>query len=139
MVVLVCINTIIFVLLSILHIYWAGGGKWALSTALPEKPGGEKSMNPGILATLVVAFGLLLFAVLTLGNLGLFDAWLNRNYINYSMLVIGIIFILRATGDFNYVGMTKKIRNTKFAEYDNRIYIPLCLVLASVSLILFFL
>lgn len=41
--------------------------------------------------------------------------------------LIAIIFLLRAMGDFNYVGFFKKVRETDFAINDSKYYSPLCL------------
>ena len=45
----------------------------------------------------------------------------------YSGWTIVIIFLLRSVGDFNMVGIFKKIKGTKFAKYDSMVYVPLCL------------
>jgi len=49
--------------------------------------------------------------------------------LDYNYWFIPIIFILRAVGDFNYVGIFKKIKNTEFARADSKIFIPLCLII----------
>ena len=136
--ILIFINTGIFISLSLLHFFWLAGGKWALSIAIPTTSDGNKSMHPGIIATLIVAVGLLLFALVTLGSLGIYDDLINRKYIRFGMMAISAFFFLRVMGDFNYVGLTKRVRHTPFARYDNKIYIPLCLIIGTISLILLF-
>ncbi len=131
-------NTLLFTFLSSIHIYWAFGGKWGLSNALPELPqGSKKAFEPSRISTLIVALVLLFFAFLTLGNIIFLDTFFETKHIKYSMLFIGILFIIRAIGDFNYVGITKKVKNTQFATYDNCVYIPLCVAIGCISLILF--
>ena len=71
------INTIIFIALSVLHFYWAMGGKRFSEGVLPVKNDGTPSFVPSIFATIVVAFGLLGFAVLTVAKLGYFEQWLS--------------------------------------------------------------
>ena len=48
---------------------------------------------------------------------------------NYGLYALAIVLIIRAMGDFKYVGFFKTIKNTPFADYDTRYYSPLCLFL----------
>ena len=48
---------------------------------------------------------------------------------------MAMIFVLRTLGDFRYVGFTKRIRNTSFAEWDTKLYSPLCLLMALLALV----
>ncbi len=52
---------IIFFIISLLHLYWAIGGKWNFLAALPTNEKGEKIMNPGFFSTIIVAIGFLFF------------------------------------------------------------------------------
>lgn len=133
---LVIINTIILVSISLLHFYWAVGGKYGSVTVLPSKPNGQLLFKPGVLSTLVVAFGLLIFAFITLGNLSIFDPWIGLSYIHAGTWLIGFIFIARAIGDLKYIGFFKDIKNTDFARNDSRIYSPLSLTLGVISLLI---
>ena len=133
---LVIINTIILVSISLLHFYWAVGGKYGSVTVLPSKPNGQLLFKPGVLSTLVVAFGLLIFAFITLGNLSIFDPWIGLRYIHTGTWIIGFIFIARAIGDLKYIGFFKEIKNTDFARNDSRIYSPLSLTLGVISLLI---
>ena len=91
---------------------------------------------PGIIATLIVAVGLLLFAVFYLIKGGLISLqlplWIDRN----GLWILMGIFILRAIGDFNYLGFFKKVKHTKFAVNDTKYYSPLCLIIGMLTLIL---
>lgn len=137
MVIIIYFNTLVFFLLGAVHIYWAFGGKWGMATALPtNEPGGERLFNPGLIGILVVAFGLFLFAAITLGNLELLQSILPSKYIKPATLVIACIILLRALGDFKYVGFAKKVKNTAFAKSDTMIFSPLCLYLGLTSLML---
>lgn len=138
MIILIIINTIIFLLLSILHFYWAFGGKLWYADVLPTNTSGLKKLNPGMIAGFVVAFGLLFFAIIMVGNHGLFDNYIKVKYFRYGTLIIAAIFLLRAIGDFKYIGFFKKIKRTKFAINDSIIYSPLCLFISLVSLLIFF-
>jgi hypothetical protein len=39
--------------------------------------------------------------------------------------------LARAVGDFRYVGFFKRVRDSRFATLDTRVYSPLCFVLAA--------
>jgi len=136
MTILIIINTIIFTSLSALHFYWAFGGKSFSGATVPTNMKGKKTFNPGMTATLVVAFGLILFALVTLGNTGIFDKSIPGKFIQYATYGISIIFFLRAVGDFKYVGYFKKIKGTAFAGKDARIYSPLCLAISVSSFVI---
>ncbi len=124
------INSLIFLLISVLHIYWAFGGKWAMNAVIPTKIDGASTFNPGKLATLIVAFGTFLFALVMVANLGYMDHLVNRKYIGYATIAIACIFFIRAIGDFKYAGFFKRIKDTEFARNDTRMYSPLCLLLS---------
>ncbi len=124
----------IFLALSGIHFYWAGGGRMSWGTAIPSKADGTPLINPGIIATLVVAFGLLLFAIITLSNSNLVPFDINQSYIIIGDWIIIIIFALRAVGDFNMVGFFKRIKGTPFAINDTKYYSPLCLFLSLTTL-----
>jgi hypothetical protein len=124
------INTLILLAISGIHFFWAFGGRWGADAAIPTSQDGKKVLSPDIFATLVVAFGILAMALLHLEkvqNLSLpIPAWINA----YGLKIIAGIFLLRAIGDFRYVGFFKKIKETKFADLDTKYYSPLCLVLS---------
>lgn len=133
---LVFVNSFIFFAISGIHIYWALGGKWGSHSAIPANLKGKKLFFPGVFATIIVAIGLFLFALATLGNLGNFNEWIPRNYIHYADLGITTIFYLRAIGEFRYVGLFRKVKDTDFAKQDKKIFTPLCLFIGTVSLLI---
>lgn len=132
--VLVTINTLVFLFLSFLHIYWGFGGTWGLKNTLPVRVNGELALKPSKFGTLIVGLGLSLFAFVTLANTGFANQLIDIRYIHAATYIIAGIFCLRAIGDFKYVGFMKSIKGTDFAKEDTRIYIPLCLVLSLFSL-----
>ena len=89
----VIINTVIFIFLSILHFYWAFGGQVWYDAVLPTTSNGLHKLNPSLTASLIVAFGLLLFAIITAANKGLFDRYIKRGYFRCGTLIISIIFL----------------------------------------------
>lgn len=127
---------LIFLFLSSIHFYWAFGGKWGSSAVIPTKDDSIPAMNPGIIATLIVAFGLLTFGLLPLIITKTIPftlpTWLEKS----GLWIIAGIFTLRAIGDFNYVGFFKKHKNTAFGKNDSRYYSPLCLIIGALALIL---
>ncbi len=130
----------IFLLLSSIHFYWAFGGKWGAGAVLPTKSDDidQKALNPGIVATLIVAFGLLAFGLLPLIITDTIHFELPHWLEKYGLWIIAGIFGLRAIGEFRYVGFFKKYKNTKFGRNDTRYYSPLCLIisLSAIGLIL---
>ncbi|HPH99628.1 MAG TPA: DUF3995 domain-containing protein [Chitinophagaceae bacterium] len=134
--ILIAINTFIFLILSIIHIYWACGGKWAYYSVLPIKTDGQFLFKPSKLSTLMVACGFMIFALITAGNCGFMHKLLDRKYIHYGTWGIAIIFIVRAIGDFKFVGFAKTIKSTPFAINDNKIFSPLSLIIGMMSLLI---
>ncbi|MBC8045745.1 MAG: DUF3995 domain-containing protein [Fimbriimonadaceae bacterium] len=134
---LIIINTIIFLFLSCLHFYWAAGGKHWFYNSLPQKESTNAYLFiPGKFSCIVVATGLFIFALITIGNLGIFDNYINKKFIYYGNWIITIIFFLRGLGDFRYAGFFKKIKTTIFARNDTKYYAPLCISIATISLII---
>jgi hypothetical protein len=129
MTILGVIIAIILIALSALHLYWAGGGKWGFDQALPKDKEGKRVLNPSRIDCVVVAFGLSLFAVYYLIQVGVIPIRLPVWLTTYGIWVISAIFALRALGDFKYIGFTKRITNTDFARLDTAYYSPLCALL----------
>ncbi len=136
-------NAIIFFVLSMIHVYWAFGGKWAIDYTIPESYK-EGFFNPDrrlvmSIATIIVALGLLLFSFITLSNTIQLTHLIEQTWIKYLTRAIGLIFILRAIGDFNVCGLFKKELGSIFAKKDNQFYIPLCIYLGTSSILLSYL
>ncbi|HEX8333801.1 MAG TPA: DUF3995 domain-containing protein [Segetibacter sp.] len=131
------INTFIFIFLSILHFYWAVGGRLLYENVLPTSSNGLNKLNPSTAAGLIIGFGLLVFALITAGNLGLFGRYTKRTYFRYGSLLIAIIFLLRAIGDFKFIGFFKTVKSTRFGANDTHIFSPLCLSISVLALVIF--
>lgn len=129
----------IFMFLSGIHFYWAFGGKWGTDAVFPTKDNTVKLEMPGIIPTLIVAFGLLTFGFIVIANtvnLSIeFPNWI-KSVLAYGLWIIAGIFIFRAVGEFRYVGFFKKVKYTKFAINDTKYYSPLCLLIGLLALIL---
>ena len=122
-------------LLSALHLYWAAGGRTGAVAALPERDGAP-IFQPGIASTLVVAGLLASAAVLVLARAGHWPAALLPHWIvTPGTQVVALVLIARSIGDFRYVGFFKRVRDTRFARLDTRVYSPIALLLGTATAI----
>ena len=136
MIALIIINSLILFSLGLIHFYWFFGGKIDMEKVVPTIEERETGLRPPMLATLLVAIGLIGFGLVMWANTGVFAAFVSDKVIYYTTWVIGIIFLLRAIGEFKYVGLFKKVKNSPFAEYDTKYYVPLCLVIGTLSVLI---
>lgn len=123
---------IVFASLSGLHVFWAFGYTWGLEAAVPQQSNTqtEKALNPGPVACGIVAVGLALFSLFYANqvlNLPLLFSESIEAAMGYG---IPSIFALRVIGEFKYVGLFKKVKDTTFAAMDTAYYIPLCIGIA---------
>lgn len=120
--------TIAFFGLSVMHIFWAVGGKRDSQKFIPAD-NGKPVFTPGLVGTLLVAVILAGFAALGLA-LGFKDAIAEayQPYAKYAGFVVGAVLILRAIGEFRYAGFFKRVRGSEFATYDDFVYSPFCLL-----------
>lgn len=125
----------IFTALSLIHFYWFFGGKWGLKKVIPTKENHTSMLSVPKFATIIVALVLLLFGLVYLVKSGLFNIQPLYLVTNYGGWIIPSIFILRAIGDFNYVGFFKKIKNTEFAKADSKRFIPLCMTIGILGIL----
>jgi hypothetical protein len=84
----------------------------------------------------LVAAGLLLFALSALARGGFWDRAGGNLFVSVLLWMQVAVFLLRAIGDFRYVGFFKRVHKTAFARNDSLIYSPLCLLLAALALCL---
>ena len=133
--VLASILTAIFIGLSMIHFYWAFGGQWGFDSALPTSSNGVKVLNPSVIDCIIVGVALLSFGMFyTFPNnwFGLdFASWFKK----VAKWTIPLIFLLRAIGDFKYVGFFKSVKVTEFASLDTLFFSPLCLTLGLVGIL----
>ncbi len=123
----VIIAIIALIIIALVHFYWVFGGTIGLDKALPVRDG-QLLFSPGKFLTFLVGLVLLWFAFIA--YLLQFDTY--SSYITYIGWALSVIFMLRTIGDFNVVGMFKKVKDTEFARYDTKYYVPLCLFLSIV-------
>ncbi|HZS05293.1 MAG TPA: DUF3995 domain-containing protein [Blastocatellia bacterium] len=127
----------IFAALSVLHIYWALGGRWGSGAAIPAIDD-KRAFNPSPGATLAVAAALLVAMLTIIGRLGLWGTSLPKWIFSLGTWGITLVFLLRAVGDFRLVGFFKRVRGTDFACWDTRLFSPLCLLISILALIVTF-
>lgn len=46
-------------------------------------------------------------------------------------LGVAVVLAARGVGDFRLVGLFKRVRHTRFARLDSRVYTPLCFAIAA--------
>ncbi len=130
------LEAILFLTLALIHFNWAIGNSWGLDAALPTNENGERVLSPKKIDSAIVGFGLMLFASFYFIKSSIFPVVLPAFVLAYGGWTISLIFLLRAIGDFRYVGFFKRIKETVFAKMDTKYYAPLCLLLSILGIIL---
>jgi len=125
--------------ISILHIYWAFGGRWGAAAVIPVKVGEHRpAFTPRKLGTILVAIVILLASFIVIVQGGFLKSYPANTISNIGSIVCAVVFMIRAIGDFNYVGFFKKIKHSQFARNDTWMYSPICLFLGVVYITLIF-
>lgn len=127
--------SLILIGLGMIHFNWAFGGQFGFSNALPTKISGERILNPKKIDCFIVGVVLTLFGIFYIFKSGLIEYQLPEWILKYVGWLIPIIFILRAVGEFRYVGFFKSIKTTNFGKLDTKFYSPLCLVVGIMGII----
>jgi hypothetical protein len=127
--------SIILIALGLLHFYWALGGELGFSKSLPTKETGERVLNPKKMDSVLVGMGLTAFGIFYVFQTGLIASNLPGWITNYAGWIIPIIFLLRAMGEFNYVGFFKKVKTTEFGKLDTKYFSPFCLVIGILGIL----
>ena len=127
---------IVFVILGSFHFYWLLGGTWGLEKVIPTKDNKISTIPIPKFATLIVALILILFGLVYIVKSGFINISFPKWIITYGYWFIPLLFILRAVGDFKYVGFFKKINHTEFAKADSKIFIPLCLLIGIIGVLI---
>jgi len=121
-------TAVAFGLLSLLHLYWMAGGRWGMSVVLPERDG-RPLFLPGGVAAAVVAALLATAGLLVLECSGLGPGWVPSGLVLPGTGGVAVVMLARALGDFRYLGFFKRVRGTRFAMWDTRLFAPLALLL----------
>lgn len=118
---------IIFSVLGLIHLNWVIGGKFGFEKSIPSKENGEKVINPRKIESAIVGIGLIVFGVFYLIKSVLLEFNILDWIMKYGGWIIPTIFLLRAIGEFKYIGFFKKIKDTEFGKWDSKLFSPLCL------------
>lgn len=119
----------VFVALSLVHVYWLVGGEVGRLAAIPEIDG-TPVFQPSTLSTFVVAMGLAMCTLLIAATAGILTLPLSHAVLAWLTRALAVVLLLRAIGDFRFVGFFKRSHHSRFARLDTAVYSPLCLVLA---------
>ncbi|OPA76254.1 hypothetical protein BVG16_18845 [Paenibacillus selenitireducens] len=128
------VGGILFVI-SGLHFYWVWGGSGGYRAVIPSMETGP-IFRPSKLGTGVVAVLLALAAWLALEWGGIQRGLFSDILLKYGGWLLTVVFLVRAIGDFKWVGFFKKKRGTVFAKWDSLLYSPLCLLLGTALLMI---
>ena len=91
---------------------------------------GRPLFVPSATATAAVGVGLLLCALLVISTAGVVAVGLSPRVLTALCAVLALALLLRAVGDFRYVGFFKSVRGSRFATMDTWCYSPVCLALS---------
>lgn len=128
--------SIIFFTLGLIHLNWVLGGEFGYENSLPTNEEGKRVLNPKKIDSTIIAIGLISFGIFYIFKSSLVENNLPIWIIKYGGWIIPSIFILRAIGDFKYIGFFKKIKTTKFGKMDTKFYSPLCLIIGILGLLI---
>jgi hypothetical protein len=120
---------LVFLGLSGLHWYWVFSGVGGLTGFVPEIEG-RRAFEPGKVGTAAVAVLLLVAAAICASQAELFGVP-RLPIARVGVWVLLVVFAMRAIGEFNLVGLFKRVRDTRFGRRDTWIYSPLCLLLSA--------
>lgn len=134
--ILAILLSLIFFSLGIIHFNWVIGGEFGFAASLPTKESGERVLNPKKIDSAIVAMGLMAFGIFYVFKSGLIADDLPEWIMSLGGWIIPLIFLLRAMGEFKYIGFFKRVKNTDFGKLDTRLFSPLCLFVGLVGLFL---
>jgi cation transport ATPase len=132
--------SIVFLAISLLHGYWALGGRRCREAAIPKLParlsGRDQSVtetqaafNPSPAITLAVAAALAMVAMLIALYAGLLGEAVKLPVLRWALMAVAVVMLLRAVGDFRLVGFFKTLKMSRFAALDTLYFSPLCIAL----------
>lgn len=117
------------------HLHWALGGRLGFSVSLPQRADGTPVMAGRIgwwrPAAAGIALGLVLLGALAVAVGGHLALPLPPGAGQAALIAVGAAFILRALVPTKWTGFFKRIRSTRWARYDTRLYCPLFLLLGT--------
>lgn len=124
--------------MSCIHFYWSTGGSIGYASSLPADENGNVLLAPGIIDCIIVAIILLVFAFVYIFTLDHRKPKIFNYLIIFGQWVIPMLFLIRAIGDFKYVGFFKQVTTTEFAYMDTYYFTPLCLLISCLGIIILY-
>jgi hypothetical protein len=120
--------------ISVLHFYWAFGGRWPgtddNSLAQTVIGGDENTPLPSSLACTMVAAGLLMAAWITLAAQDIVPPVSSGAVNRVAAFALAGVLGLRGLGGFLETRLRPEIQASPYARLNVRLYSPLCLMLA---------
>lgn len=121
---------LVFTLLAAWHFYMAIRPARGETAAVPSV-GGKPLFIPSTTSTIAVGVVLLLFAGLVAATAGFLAVGIPTTALAWMSYLLATGLLLRAVGEFRYVGFFKRVKGSRFATMDTWFYSPLCLALAA--------
>lgn len=118
----------VFVVLALWHFYMAAKPAASASGAVPSV-GGKPLFVPSAAATVAVALLLLTLACLVAATGGIINLPVPRAALTWLSYALALGLLVRAIGDFKYVGFFKRVRGSRFATLDYFAFSPLCVLM----------
>lgn len=127
---LTAVTVVAIAAISVVHVYWASGGRRGVYRALPQTVDGRIVRVPGRIGTLAVAAAFAAMAVVVAVRGHIIDSDLGGGRVAGVLgWLVAALFVMRAVGDGRYVGFLKRVRGTPFARADTALYSPLSLAI----------
>jgi len=127
--IIIIVSACFLICISLLHVYWAFGGRWGIKAAIPTESG-DKVFTPGIGMTLLIGVLLSVAALLLLWETNIIPLFIPRIIVKIGSWICMFVFAIRVIGEFNYFGIFKRKKDTYFAKMDSMVFIPLCAFLS---------
>lgn len=112
------------------HVAWAFGFRFGFVAAVPEKNGAPLFV-PGRAITLAVATALFAAAWLLLALAHFVPSPVPPSVLWVCGVFAASVFGIRTLGDGKFVGLSKRVRGTRFARFDDGLFTPLCFALCT--------
>jgi len=133
----ILINANILIAVGILNVYFLLGGKNSIEYFFPtNSPFRKKHIKPKKVKLLFVSVALFIMAFFFVEQMAGFTKIFNADAFKWGNKIIAVIFVLRAFGNFTYLGFTKSFKKGTFAKLDTFLYSPVCLVIATLAYLL---
>lgn len=130
-------NSLFFIGLTLIHLNWLFGGSLGNYALIPTDGNNRMLYKPNGLRVAILCVSFLCFTLINLARAGVFGESLIETFAVYGTRGIGILLFLRAIGDFNYVGLSKRFYNSRFSNPDTKVFSPVCLLFAFFHFVLF--